>query len=109
MSRVTADECQCKRCGSSMFFESCDACNDGLVGHDCGEDCCSCADPIENVVCGQCGGHGGWYTCLSSIEWCEANPRPGCEFVERHTPEWLCRHGIGADADCQRCAEGDVQ
>ena len=69
-----------------MFYVECD-CVSGYVGHDCGEDTCSCADPMENVVCDQCHGLGGWYTCLSSQEWCLANPRAGMEAIERHTVE----------------------
>lgn len=79
---------QCKRCGSSMSIETCDSCaGDGLVGHECGEDCCSCADPVDNVACDICGGTGHYAVCLSSSAWCEANPRPGMEQVERHTVE----------------------
>lgn len=78
----------CKRCGSSMTFEACEHCDGGgFDGHECGEDCCSCADPWPNRVCNICGGKGGSYICLSSAEWCEAHPRPGREAVERHTPE----------------------
>jgi hypothetical protein len=107
-TRTTATEVQCKRCGSSMSFEPCEHCLDGFDGHECGEDTCSCADPQDNRACGVCGGEGGSYSCLSSPEWCEANPRPGCESVERHTPEWFCWHGVLAEDPCKRCEEGDV-
>lgn len=34
---------------------------EGTNGHDCGEDCCACLDPEENVRCDICNGRGGWY------------------------------------------------
>lgn len=33
---------------------------DGIDGHDCGEDCCCCAEPEDNVTCSICDGEGGW-------------------------------------------------
>lgn len=30
----------------------------------------------------------GWF-CLSSAEWCEANPTPGREHIESGTAEWF--------------------
>lgn len=87
---MSEQDCQCARCGSSMYDEECDACSGScVVGHECGEDCCSCADPIDNVLCDECNGHGRHYYCLSSPEWCQANPRPGRESTERHTVEWF--------------------
>lgn len=85
-------DCQCARCGSSLFFDDCEACGgEGLDGHDCGEDCCCCADPEENVVCAYCGGKGSFPHCASSREWCEAHPRRGREKIPSGTPEWfLC-------------------
>jgi hypothetical protein len=87
MSDAFTDFC-CARCGSSIAFETCEHCGgSGADGHECGEDCCSCADPEDNVACGICGGDGHYGVCLSSAEWCEANPRPGREGVERSTVE----------------------
>lgn len=80
-------EYQCGRCGSSLDFEECPNCDDGYVGHDCGEDCCCCADPEDNVVCDICRGIGAFPRCISSKEWCEANPLPGREKTPRSTPE----------------------
>jgi hypothetical protein len=80
-------EYQCARCGSSIEFVECRKCDDGFVGHDCGEDYCCCADPEDNVVCGICHGTGSFPRCLSSLEWCEAHPLPGREKVRRSTPE----------------------
>lgn len=83
-------DCQCARCGSSIMFEDCDNCGgEGYSGHDCGEDCCCCADPDDNVVCSWCGGEGAHAVCCSSAEWCEANPVAGREGVKRGTVEWF--------------------
>lgn len=44
------------------LWESCEQCGgDGYWGHDCGEDCCPCLDPEENLRCNNCDGTGGWY------------------------------------------------
>ena len=102
---MSHDECQCRRCGSSMTWEVCVHCVDGFTGHDCGEDCCSCANPEDNVTCDICEGVGGFGICLSSPEWCQSNPRPGFEAAERSTPEWFCWHGIVAPTACAKCAE----
>lgn len=82
-------DCQCARCGSSADHERCDQCDEGYDGHDCGEDCCMCRYPEDNMICDICNGHGGWYRCLSSPEWCKANPLPGRESVERGNIEWF--------------------
>lgn len=82
-------DCQCARCGSTCDWQKCGACDDGLSGHDCGEDCCCCLDPEPNVPCDICEGHGGWWSCLSSAEWCEKNPLPNHEEIERGKIEWF--------------------
>lgn len=82
-------DCQCARCGSSCEYRRCDSCEDGYDGHDCGEDTCCCLHPEENVVCQICDGDGGWNVCLSSPEWCEANPLAGRESVQRGAIEWF--------------------
>lgn len=83
-------DCQCARCGSSADHQECDqCCGDGVDGHECGEDCCMCADPEDNVRCYTCRGRGGWYRCMSSKEFCEANPLPGREQIERGLIEWF--------------------
>lgn len=79
---------QCARCGSSVDTERCDHCEDGFDGHDCGEDCCMCRYPEDNVPCDYCDGTGVWRRCMSSPEWCEANPVPGREDVPRGKIEW---------------------
>lgn len=82
-------DCQCARCGSSIDSERCEFCEDGFYGHDCGEDCCPCLHPEENVPCVYCGGTAVWHRCMSSPEWCGANPLPGRERVQRGTVEWF--------------------
>lgn len=82
-------DCQCARCGSSCDYTTCHQCGgEGVDGHDCGEDCCCCLYPEENVTCETCLGHGGWNMCLSSPEFCLSNPLPGREKIERGEIEW---------------------
>jgi hypothetical protein len=70
----------CPRCGGSADWQECSNCGgDGYDGHDCGEDCCCCEDPEDNIPCDICHGEGGWWACLNTYEWCQANPLPGKE------------------------------
>jgi hypothetical protein len=80
---------RCARCGSDVDFTECYNCEDGYSHHDCGEDCCCCLHPEPNVRCDICHGVGGWWECLSSRQWCEANPLPGREDVKRGQVEWF--------------------
>ena len=49
-----------ERLGSDDEWVECWNCGgDGYADHDCGEDCCCCADPEPNVVCHVCHGKGG--------------------------------------------------
>jgi hypothetical protein len=82
-------DCQCARCGSSVDTERCNECEDGLDGHDCGEDCCACLHPEDNVPCQYCDGSGVFHCCMSSPEFCRANPLPGREDVEPGRIEWF--------------------
>lgn len=83
-------DCCCARCGSSADWRRCDWCGGGgLDGHDCGEDTCCCGSPEDNVDCHICDGHGGDYCCLSSAEWCQANPLPGRDAINRGKIEWF--------------------
>ena len=51
---------RCKCCGTSWV--ACDTCGgESTVGHDCGEDCCACLYPEDNVTCDTCEGTGGWW------------------------------------------------
>lgn len=84
-------DCCCARCGSSIEWDHCSACNgDGWTApgelHE--------MDPLwydedEVAPCSQCGGQGSWGGCVSSPEWCELNPLQGREKVKRGTLEWF--------------------
>lgn len=79
-------ECQCARCGSSADWRECEECDDGYVEDDWGDDV---VPEMHTVPCQFCRGHGGDYWCMSSREYCEANPLPGRESVERGKIEWF--------------------
>jgi hypothetical protein len=60
---VTDKMCdRCKCC--DLVTERCEYCEDGFDGHDCGEDCCACLHPEENVPCQICRGTGFIEQCL---------------------------------------------
>lgn len=84
---VTDDGCgeegSCARCGSSVEWLDCWNCaGDGFSYHDCGEDCCACLHPEDNVECDFCDGKGGRWHCTNSPEWCASHPMTGREHVE---------------------------
>lgn len=60
----------CPSCGREQEWEECD-CEDGYVGHDCGEDTCCCLDPEPNEKCGTCGGDGGYWVCTNPVHFQE--------------------------------------
>lgn len=77
-------DAQCARCGSSMDWVDCDACG--------GEGVVETVDDLDDERmenCHQCDGEGSWPVCLSSYEWCAANPLPGREAMSRNTVEWF--------------------
>src|SRR5581483_568283 len=55
----------CGRClCCELDWRECESCDgEGVDGHDCGEDCCACAYPEDNVRCDSCSGKGGFYYC----------------------------------------------
>ena len=56
----------CEICGAMTEPESCDYCNGEGGFHDCGEDCCCCADPEEITEnCPECDGDGFWMRCVA--------------------------------------------
>lgn len=76
---------QCARCGSSLSFEDCDNCGgEGYVESDDWQD-----DEDTLYTCDWCRGSGGHWACLSSPEWCAANPREGREQIQRGAVEWF--------------------
>lgn len=59
----------CKRCNCcDLVWQECRDCEDGLSGHDCGEDVCCCLDPDDNMICDTCGGRGGWQRCIGRCD-----------------------------------------
>ena len=56
---------QCPICGSIMEWVDCYNCEEGYSHHDCGEDCCCCAEPENNIPCDICRGEGGWMQCVN--------------------------------------------
>lgn len=42
-------------------------CDEGYY-HDCGEDCCCCADPVPNRKCDECRGR-GWHNWCPNCGW----------------------------------------
>lgn len=81
-------DCQCARCGSSCHWIDCwNGCDDGYLNF-------YELDPLwydddYDQPCDVCQCRGGWQTCLSEPEWCEANPLPGRENVKRGEIEWF--------------------
>jgi hypothetical protein len=54
----------CPVCGNDLEYVDCWRCGgEGYDGHECGEDCCACAEPEDNVLCEECGGGGGYLEC----------------------------------------------
>jgi hypothetical protein len=49
-----------EECDDGPWIECWNCLGECLVDHDCGEDCCCCADPQPNVLCDICDGAGGW-------------------------------------------------
>lgn len=86
-------DCQCARCGSSCDYVDCGHCDEGSLGSDCIDDLCHGGECIHGdsgfIPCDICGGAGGWHECLSSPEFCNGNPLPGRENVERGKIEWF--------------------
>lgn len=80
-------DCMCARCGSSVERVECHDCGgDGLL--DVYEEDPINNDPDETEGCQTCGGAGGWLNCLSSAQWCEANPNRS-PTQERGAIEWF--------------------
>ena len=76
-------DCQCARCGSTLTFETCAECaGDGYI-----------EDDDDATTCITCDGKGSWPLCISSEEFCEANPLPRRIAMRRSTPEWFATSG----------------
>ena len=67
---------KCEECGADLKWEECEVCDgEGVDGHECGEDCCNCLHPVDNLPCQFCDGQGGWEMC------------PNFDDAETHAPE----------------------
>ena len=75
---------QCARCGSSATYIACPECEDGYEEYDYGDDV---VEDLQYRPCSVCNAKGGWHVCLSSAEFCQANPLQGRETVTRGTIE----------------------
>ena len=63
---VFQDEIEaCTVCGCDLEWADCWSCVGDGGYHDCGEDCCCCANPDDdlNCACDVCDGRGGWPLC----------------------------------------------
>lgn len=56
----------CGTCSSQKTYKDCWNCGgEGVTDHDCGEDCCACLYPEDNVECDICAARGGFYVCAT--------------------------------------------
>lgn len=61
---LITDDGDCAICGSMMELTTCDHCQGEGGFHDCGDDCCVCADPDEITdECDECDGEGEYLEC----------------------------------------------
>ena len=77
-------DCQCARCGSSCDSDDCECVDLCYLDEDGNE-----TDDYDYDECDVCDGWRYIMQCMSSPEWCEANPLPGREGVERGKIEWF--------------------
>ena len=69
VERVRREPDICPRCKCcELISEECGNCEDGYSSHDCGEDCCCCEDPIDNVPCDMCCGRGYFLVCIGDCD-----------------------------------------
>lgn len=80
-------DCQCARCGSTLTFEACEEC--GGDGHYEDVDGPDAGGFYDDGPCNICAGKGAFPICLSTEDWCNANPMPGRAETARHTAEWF--------------------
>jgi hypothetical protein len=72
------EEPLCLICGGEMDREPCWHCLGEGGFHDCGEDCCPCAEPDLNEDCDECDGVGSYLVCPNATRHPpkEADPCP---------------------------------
>ncbi len=78
---ILREEVRCRRCGSDMAHTDCPSCQDSVVE--------ALSYDGDYEPCETCGGEGGWWFCLATSTWCQANPLPGREAELRSTPEFF--------------------
>ncbi len=72
-----------------MSHIACEQCDDGYTADgELHEQDPLWYDEDDTEPCDSCHGAGGWFVCISSPEWCETNPAPGREKIERGQLEW---------------------
>jgi len=76
LARKLCPRCEC----CELVTEECEQCEEGYSGHDCGEDCCCCADPEDNLVCEFCRGRGYFEVCLGRCD-SEGKHKPLAAFL----------------------------
>ena len=63
-AQTAVAERECKSRGGEKTYVDCYNCaGEGFSHHDCGDDCCCCLAPEDNVLCEICKGNGGFYVC----------------------------------------------
>ena len=56
----------CDKGHGAKSWHECEDCGaTGENGHDCGDDCCVCLYPEDNMRCDRCSGKGGWWRCYA--------------------------------------------
>lgn len=58
-----ADKCSLH--GEKQWVDCWKCGGEGVSHHDCGDDCCVCFEPEDNVRCDICKGKGGYRICLT--------------------------------------------
>jgi len=84
-------DCQCARCGSSLYWEQCGRCGgEGITAPgELFEEDPLWYDQEAYEACHQCDGEGSWPLCCSGYDWCLFNPLPGRIEIPSGTPEWF--------------------
>ena len=62
------DLCPRCECCELVWVECWNCGGTGYSHHDCGEDCCCCLHPEDNVICDVCWGKGGWQECHGNCD-----------------------------------------
>ncbi len=64
---VEISDYNCLKHNTALYYSDCWNCGgEGMSHHDCGEDCCACSYPENNVKCDLCDGRGHFIWCRSA-------------------------------------------